>query len=155
MCRKFFALQSHQLICIAVEPRPPPCLVSVDPDWDIVCRDAVTVEVLGFDTERVAAAISATLQLAPPAAPCTFLTLKFLLISEVLEALWSIKVEEGRSVRDRMKERFQAEVVQIPRLFSTRYSLQRIALACPQEFLSDALSALSDYIFQAKGEPFN
>jgi hypothetical protein len=91
-------------ICIDIEPKPPPCIVSVDPDWDIVCRDAVTVEVFGFDTERVAAAISATLQLAPPAAPSTFLTLKFLLISEVLEALWSIKVEEGRSVRDGMKE---------------------------------------------------
>jgi hypothetical protein len=115
----------------------------------------VTVEVLGLDTERVAAAISTTLQLAAPTAltaSTNFLFLRIGLFPDVLEELWAIKDEEGRGVTGCMKEMFQAEVCQIPRLHETDRELQHVALACREDIFFDALRELFDYICQANGE---
>ena len=143
--------------CIDLEPQPRPCIFTVDPELNMVCRDAVTVEVLGLHTERVAAAISTTLQLAAPtttSAPTSFLFLRIGLYPDVLEELWAIKDEEGRGVRACMKEKFQAEVCQIPRLHETVRELQHVAFACREDIFFDALREFFDYICQANGESF-
>jgi hypothetical protein len=97
----------------------------------VTVENAVTVEVVGLilsgDFSNFAICC------------CTFLILKFILRLEDLQSFWIIKDEEGRSVSECMKERFQAEVLQIPRLFST---MHLSPLPAEVELASNAFSFL-------------